>query len=308
MAIDLYPYSGRNDGAVSDAEHALLWSGWLDGILPDQPANALQVSVSSSLGEWTVQPGMALVDGHVFVSDSPVTEALSPAGAAARVDAIVARVDYSQSPWRTRIIAREGTPGGGTPTHVRDRNGVYEFLLGWVQRNANGSSALVGDARVWQAGPVMACTSTSRPYGVRPGNLAYEIDTARHVRWDGTRWTAAIEESGWTLLKSANTYWAENADLRVMRRNGWVFLRGSLTRRSSAWNPATDNDPGTLLLQVPNGFRPILDYYGNISVAGSTKQARLNVHADDGRAYFTHASATVQVGEQAWFSETWPGA
>lgn len=147
MAIDLLPYSGRNSGIITDAEHEMLWGAFGDGVLPGQSSNALRVSVSG--GNYTVQPGRALINGHVFVNDEVVAGPIPSAAGASRYVLVTAYYNRLSNPWDKGIRLVLGTAGGGRPSIDRTVNGRYEFLLGgFIVPPAGSGATLLPDTPV----------------------------------------------------------------------------------------------------------------------------------------------------------------
>lgn len=146
MAVDLYPYSGRSDGSMSDADHELLWAGWQDGVYPGQAANALDAGISG--GSWTVQPGRYLIAGHVLDLTTVQTGTLPPAASVSRTSVVVAYVNRTTSPWTYGVQLVQGAPGGGRPALTRSYTSLYQSPLRALTTAANGGTSLLPDERV----------------------------------------------------------------------------------------------------------------------------------------------------------------
>ena len=146
MAVDLWPYSGRNDGAVNDVEHEYLWSGAADGVLPGGAANACQVGLSGS--NWTVAPGRFRIAGHVLNLDVTESGTLPTSSTAVRRSLVVAYIDHSQSPWTFGVQLVTGAPGGGRPAITESRTGLYQVPLRAMDTATNGTTTLLPDERV----------------------------------------------------------------------------------------------------------------------------------------------------------------
>ena len=146
MAVDLWPYSNRNGGAVNDVEHEYLWSGTADGVYPGQASNACQVGLSGST--WTVNPGRFRIAGHVLNLDTTQTGTLPTAATAVRRSLVVAYIDHSQSPWTFGVQLVPGSPGGGRPAITQSRTGLYQVPLRAMDTATNGVVTLLADERV----------------------------------------------------------------------------------------------------------------------------------------------------------------
>jgi hypothetical protein len=141
MAVDLWPYSGRGSGAVTDVEHEYLWSGFADGILPGQPSNACAVINSGS--SWTVQPGRILIAGHQLYLDTVQSGPLPTAGAATRRSIVCAYIDRSATPWAFGVQLVIGQPGSGRPSLSKSRVGLYQVPLRAFDTATNGTVTML---------------------------------------------------------------------------------------------------------------------------------------------------------------------
>lgn len=146
MAVDIWPYSGRLGGAVSDLEHEYLWSAMADGVLPDQSGNPCLVGISG--GQWTVQPGRFLIAGHVVDITTQQSGPLPELASATRRSIVTAYVDHSKSPWEYGVRLHPGAPGGGRPSLTRSRTGMYEVPLRAIDTAPSGNVTLLPDERV----------------------------------------------------------------------------------------------------------------------------------------------------------------
>lgn len=174
MAVDLYPYSGTRDGAVTDAEHESLWGGIPDGVLPEQPTNALAVSAAGST--WTAQPGKFRLAGHVLDVDVEQSGPLPDPASATRVSVVTAYIDRSQTPWAKGVRLVAGTPGGGRPNLSTSPTGVYEVALRAFQTAPSGAVTWFVDERPFTAGdpwhtytPHWTNAGSADRFGVRSG-------------------------------------------------------------------------------------------------------------------------------------------
>jgi hypothetical protein len=161
VAVDLWPYSGRNDGAVNDLEHEYLWSGAADGVLPGQAANACQVGLSGS--NWTVNPGRFRIAGHVLNLDVTQSGTLPSSSSAVRRSLVVAYIDHSQAPWTYGVQLVTGSPGGGRPAITTSRTGLYQVPLRAMDTATNGTTTLLADERVIldaEGGGILRATNT----------------------------------------------------------------------------------------------------------------------------------------------------
>lgn len=147
MAVDLWPYSSRQDGAVADTEHEALWRSHMDGIVPYEPDDALATEFAS--GQWTVQPGRLFLAGHILALDAPESGPLPPGTAEGdRTCVLAASIDRTTAPWTYGIQLVQGDPGGGRPPLEQTLDGKWQVPLAAVQIAANGGITPLGDERV----------------------------------------------------------------------------------------------------------------------------------------------------------------
>lgn len=146
MAVDLYPYSQRSDGLMTDANHEDLWSAAADGILPGQAANAALTQISG--GTWVVYPGKVLIRGHVLNITSNESGALPSAGASTITSVVVAYVNRNNTPWTYGCRLVTGTPGGGRPALTQSTTGLYEVPLRAFTTAPGGATTLLEDERL----------------------------------------------------------------------------------------------------------------------------------------------------------------
>jgi hypothetical protein len=228
---DLWPYSQRNSGAVTDLEHEALWLPIADGILPGQPSTALAVSIGG--GQWTVQPGRIHIAGHVLVIDEAASGPL-PAGAAAeRISVVCAFVDRTQSPWTYGVQLVQGSPGNGRPTISQSPTGVYRVPLRAISTSTAGAQTLLPDERVF----------LSRVGG-------------------------DVAVGGWKTLPLASgmTTFDQTPQYRLTHNGKRVELRGSIQRSNSQPFAST-----TTVASIPTEARPTAGtqrYTGQAALGG----------------------------------------
>lgn len=160
MAVDLWPYSQRNDGRVSDLEHEALWRPIADGVLPGEPSTALAVSVAG--GTWQVQPGRFHIAGHVLRLDDVETGAVPAPASQTRHCIVAAFVDRTTSPWTYGVRLVTGVPGAGRPALQRSISGRYEVALRSFTVAPNGTVNVLEDERPFLTPAGLALPATQR--------------------------------------------------------------------------------------------------------------------------------------------------
>lgn len=219
LPTDIFPYSQRLGGQVTDLEHEDLWSPIADGILPGQVPTAMDVSVSAP--NWFVEAGKIHIAGHVIHFDTQQSGPLPPAGAATRTSYIVAYIDHSQNPWEYGIDVVIGTPGGGAPQLSKSQSGRYEVALRTLLTFSNGSQSLVaGDEPRLQ-----------------PVGLAQAYP-----------WTTIN-----SLLTSTRAVYDKDVQIRRLPHDV-VAMRGSIKRSND--EPMDASGAGFSLIRIPQEYRP----------------------------------------------------
>lgn len=177
MAVDLWPYSGRNDGTVTDAEHEALWRGEPDGVLPNQASNAMAVGVSGTT--WTVQPGLFRIAGHVLSLDAVESGALPGGASSTRTSVVTAYLDRTQTPWQYGVRLALGQPGGGRPNLSTSLTGLYEVALRSFTTSTAGATSLGLDERPYTEGMPW---QTYTPHWTNAGSATFGTRTGRWRR------------------------------------------------------------------------------------------------------------------------------
>lgn len=267
MAVDLYPYSGRQSGRVGDSEHETLWSALGDGVLPLQAATALVLTVSSASRTWTVQPGNCMIRGHVLHSDTAVSGTLAANTGAVRFDAVVAYVDRSSTPWAYGIGVHQGTAGAGNPVLTASSTGRFEVALGLVQVLNTGQATLV-------------------PYTYRQ-NL-YPV--------------RGVYDSGWNSIPpNTSTYWQPNGTQTIRRIDRLVFLMGGFTVKTGQPSLAAYTQ-AQLALTIPSSYCPDLTIRYPVYAAVGVGYVEITSY---GNVFYT-GNAAIAAGVSVDVSGSWP--
>lgn len=211
MAVDIWPYSKRLDGEVSDLEHEALWAGHYDGVFPGQASTALAVAVDTATRGWTVQPGDFLIRGHVLRLDSVESGTLASNPGAARIDVIVAYIDRTTDPWTKGIAVRQGVAGGGRPALKREVTGRWEVALGDAQVLSSGAASLLVAHRP-SARPGAQSFGPGQPLA-QSGAAPEEIVNTLEIPAAG--WDRRIKVSGGCRLVASQP--ADTLQLRIYR-------------------------------------------------------------------------------------------
>ncbi|WWV91852.1 membrane protein [Microbacterium phage phiMiGM15] len=188
MAMTAWP---RVNEATTDAQYAELFDSVIGTGVRD--AAELKVDADSSGLNVKVAAGFAVVAGSAFLSTA--AETLAIAGNSTtnpRVDAIILRRDFSQSPAVVTLLVKQGTAGSNAtaPALTQQPKGVYEELLATVAVAAGAAtitSANVSDRRSFLSSRVGVWTTAKRP-PARAGRIGFNTELSRWEGHDGSTW------------------------------------------------------------------------------------------------------------------------
>jgi hypothetical protein len=252
----------------------------------------------------------ALLQGHAWYSgssDVALTIAANSSGST-RTDTVVLRLD--RSTWNVTAAVRQGTPGAGAPTLQRDTGdtGLWEIPLADVTvDNGAGSiaSGKVYTRSLLQSGAVRACNAITDVQALlAPGDIVYEAGSGRWIGWTSGGGTLLYEDTGYANLPISG-YWAAGGDTpQILRRHGWVYLRGSIKRTTNTLQSTDTNSPvGT----IPAGYRPT-GTHNWPQVTSAMGHVRLQVDYATGALAIVDLSSDIPVGRVVYLDTAWPAA
>lgn len=195
------------------------------GVFPSAAANDLKVTAPGGLiarvapGRCAIQGTEATAGGmqgpYLCANDANVDLAIAPTAAGQlRVDLIVARINdaaYSGAVNSFTLEVVQGVPAAAAPAEPAAP--ASTLVLARIDVPAAAGAIVAGnitDRRLFTAaaGGIVPCTSTSRPGTPYQGQVVYEADTDRLVRWDGAAWRIAKwlgSMAGFTPVWTAST-------------------------------------------------------------------------------------------------------
>lgn len=310
MAEVSWPAASYNSGAVTEAEYERLAARFADDGVYWLAAGSPVVSPGSGL-QVLVQANLRATVRGFYYESGPTGVALaidSNGSGATRIDRVVLRLD--RSTWEVRAAIRQGTPGSGAPTLVRQPwdTGVWEIPLALVTVPSGASSITSGNiasAPLWVGSRNRVHLTSQRDPAPFPGQINYAVDTDSYERWNGAAWRTIIEDTGWVTLAMNGPdgrAWSPNNVARIRKINGICHLRFSIRR----WNTnglGTDDEDGSAPITLASQFRPSLDEWGFAMHSRSPVSVRVE-SAGDVRLFplinAIPAGRTVQ-GSATWF-------
>ena len=308
MAEASWPSPNHNSRSVTDAEYGHLAPWNSDGVF--QSASDVVYANGSNLQVLVRAGKRAVLQGHAWYSgssDVALTIAANSSGST-RTDTVVLQLD--RSTWDVRAAVRQGTPGAGAPTLQRDTGdtGLWEIPLADVTvDNGAGSiaSGKVYTRTLLQSGAVRACSKiTDIQALLAPGDIVYEAGSGRWIGWTAGGGTLLYEDTGYSNLPISGYWTVGGFQPQIIRRNGWVYLRGSIARTTNTLQSTDTNSPiGT----IPAGYRPTGTHHW-ASVTSAMGHVRLQVAYDTGALAIVDLSSDITVGRAVYLDTAWPAA
>jgi hypothetical protein len=305
MAGVSWPSPTHNSRSVTDAEygHIAPWNS--DGIFP--AATDLVYADSSGMQVHVRANRYGTIQGHAWWSGSSeysLTVAANSSGLN-RVDTVVLRLD--RSTWNADLAVRQGTPGAGAPTLVRNvaDTGVWEFPVADVSVD-NGVASIAGtkvkSRTLLQSGAIRPCNSIADIQAVlNVGDLVYETATGRWMAWTTAGAALLYQDTGYQNL-TITGLWSNGGFAPQLRLvNGVVYLRGSITRTTGTLQSTDTNSP---IATIPAAFRPA-GSHNWAAVTSVMGHVRLQVDFASGLLAIVDLSADITVGRVVYLDTTW---
>lgn len=307
MADISWPSPTHNARSVTDAElgHLAPWNA--DGIFQSSSdvvyANSSGMQVHVRANQYGFVQARAWASGG---SEFSLTIADNSSGSA-RIDTVVLRLD--RSTWDLRIAVRQGTPGAGPPTLSRDTgdSGLWEIPVANVTVDSGATSIASGRVTqrpLLQSGAIRACNViTDVQATLAVGDLVYEVSTGRLILWTATGGVVLFQDTGYQDLAISGFWKIGNYQPQLRLRNGWVYLRGSVERKTSTLQSTDSNSP---MATIPAAFRPTgtHNYFSGTSTMGHVR-----IQADyQGPLAIVDLSADIAVGRFVYLDTAWIAA
>jgi hypothetical protein len=266
-------------------------------------SSALQVTASGGTS-INIADGRAIVQGALYeLTGGPLNKTVSANGGGSnRTDWAVLTYDDSHDPG---VYARvlEGT------ALTQNESGTWDMPLASWQKTPAGSIINLVDWRPWRGSDVRPCTSTARPRNPGRGQLAYEVDTNRVIRWNGSAWGVIHEDTGDIALSTTFPAVWESRDPHqwARRRSGLVTVELNYRRiGSTLFTEPSDASEGSQLTTLPAGLRPPRELHAPVVLtAGIVARIR---YKTDGSVWLQAPSVDVSVGRFVRVCHTIPGA
>lgn len=275
--------SGPFDGTdLTEAGWEAMLQHLVDGV-PGSPgsSNLSAVASGSTARGVDISAGSALVRGHWYQSSAVITKtSAANAAGASRIDRAVLRLHRTANTVTLELL--QGTAGSGVPPALTDNATTTERPL-WRWTIANGATTATGlvDERQWLGSLLRPATSANRPATPLLGEICYESDTGRHMKWTGSAWESlGVEDSGYVAV-TRGPKWRSAGDNIVRAVGSTVDVELNLAFGEALNEVISRGSIDDLLVAtVPAAFRPSRYKFFLVSTGGSGESARLQVQTD----------------------------
>jgi hypothetical protein len=203
MAQTSYPFDGIE---TTETQYTQFFKELQDtGVIGD--GSALSCSADGTTLKVKVQPGLAIVRGHVYESTSVEEIELPPGTSQPRIDTIVLRLDPNTDSILLNYIKGEPAATPVSPPRTKTDAGIYELPLADVRISSNGiliQPTDVTDVRRRTGSLIGDWTTATQPGSGerRMGKIGYNRDKKTFEFWDGTAWKNLVD---WTTIAGRPT-------------------------------------------------------------------------------------------------------
>lgn len=245
-------------------------------------AGDLAVSVAGGGTSINIANGRHHVQGALYeLSGGPLNVAVGANGGGSnRTDFAVLTYDDTHDPG---VYGRVLAGAALTQTDT----GIYDVPLATWQKTPAGAIQDLVDLRVFRGSVVFPCTSSRRPPNPTRGQIAYEVDTGRHIGWNGTVWSALIEDTGDVAVSVATADWNPAGSNLARMLSGRVELDINVSLKNESGGAVRSiteesiDSGGLKIATVPAGLRPPRTKFFAM-VGPGDRIGRLQVQPDGG--------------------------
>ncbi|MFJ9158679.1 tail fiber domain-containing protein [Streptomyces griseoviridis] len=301
MAITSFPFDSQT---VTESQYSSLFREFQDsGVVSAYDAPGFQLGAGAGM-TVTVQPGLAILRGHMVQSTAAEVLTVPAASTSARVDRVVLKLDPAAN--SITLVLKQGTAGSSTPPATTQTDtGIYELALGHIAVGANVAS--IGSADITATRPVVGhrvgiWATTTRPATPRKGQLGFNNTLARWEWWDGSAWTDLAPTVSWSSLTGKPATYTPSPHAHqwedisnppsslppTAHKHPW----GDITGTPSTYPPATHSHTWSSVTSKPTTFPPsshthsqYLESGDTISWANGTKRAHASQVGGSGTYY-----------------------
>ncbi|MFY1688185.1 hypothetical protein [Plantactinospora sp. WMMB782] len=191
MAFISFPFDNAD---TTEGQYSRLFRELQDtGVVDAVTGAGFRVWADASGMLAKVDPGSAILRGHMVSSDAVETRAIGAASASERIDRIVLRLDPAANGISIEVL--QGTPGDGPPALTQTDVGVYEFALARITVSpgvSNIAADKVTGERQFVGSRVRAWTTATRPASPRVSQLGLNVTTGDWEYWTGSAWANLV--------------------------------------------------------------------------------------------------------------------
>ena len=199
MTITAYPFDNQD---TTESDYSRLFRELQDsGVVDSFGGTGFAVSANSAGMQAAVQPGVAILRGHMVVSTAVETVAFGASTSQGRTDRVVLRLNPATNAITLAVVP--GTPGAGLPALTQTDTGIFELPLSRVTVDPGVASIAADkpqDDRRFVGGRVGVWTTGTRPTSPRRGRLGLNTTTGLWEYWTGTAWSDLAPNVDWSSI------------------------------------------------------------------------------------------------------------
>ncbi|MFF4701104.1 tail fiber domain-containing protein [Streptomyces chattanoogensis] len=246
MAITSFPFDSQ---VVTESQYGYLFREFQDsGVVAAYDSPGFQVSAGNGM-VVNVQPGLAILRGHMVQSTAAEALTIPAAGTSTRVDRVVLRLDPASN--SITLAVKAGSVGSSAPPALSQTDtGIYEMALANVTVAANVTtitSADVSATRPVVGHRVGVWATATRPSSPRKGQLGFNNSLARWEWWDGSTWADLAPTVSWASLTGKPSSFAPSA-----HSHAW----GDITEKPTTFPAAEHSHNWDSVVGKPSYFPP----------------------------------------------------
>ncbi|MCX2949946.1 tail fiber domain-containing protein [Lentzea sp. NEAU-D7] len=258
MAVSSYPFDNQS---TTESQYSHLFRELQDsGVVDSASGSAFSVSADAGGMYVNVQPGTAIVRGHVVVSTSVEQVPIPAAESASRSDRVVLRLDPSQNEISLEVV--KGEPGAGAPPLTQTDSGIFELSLSRIPvptGTTNIGTTVPQDERQFTGGRVRVWRTETRPASPRLGTLGLNLSTGRWEWHNGSGWVDLAPVIVWSTIEGKPATFAP-----APHRHHWNDLDGV----PSSFTPSAHTHTWDSVSGKPSSFPPSGHTHGKGDITG----------------------------------------
>lgn len=268
MAIIAYPFDGEDTTEAQYSALAREFAG--SGVVGSFGGEDFAVSASGTGMGLLIQPGRALMRGHLLDSTDVEERNLGDADGMTRIDRVILRIDPVTN--TGEMVVLQGTPGEGPPSLSRTDSGVWEEALARVTVPPGTvliTPAMITDERRFVDHRLGTWTTATRPDLPRVGQLGHNVTLGAWEWWDGEAWVPLGAAVPWESVTGKPATYPPSE-----HSHSW----GDITGKPASFTPASHSHLWDEIVDKPSSFPPSSHTHSASNItSGTISYSRLPV-------------------------------